>query len=202
MTITIEQVIERLEAGGLKVGRARDGGEHCGVMMQTRSYVDADGDHCLQLVCRLDQGGAYLEVAAPRAYSARNARHRPALFEALLGICYGVKHVRAEHDPTDGEVRFAIDMPVLDNEVTTQQLCAMVAVLFMTVEEFHAVIVHAMDSGEIDMERRLSVLQPGGPGRGDGGGGDDSAGDGRAGDDMDSDSDSGDGLGGYGGKND
>lgn len=183
MPITIEEAIHKLESTGLKVGRARDGGDHCGLLMQTRSYVNAEGEHSLQLVCRVDHGGFYIEVAAPRAYNADDAKYPGALFEALLRMCYQLQHVRAEHDASDGEVRFAIDMPVLDGEVTSHQLGAMVAVLSMAIDDFHDVIVHAMETGKVDLELRRSVGEEEQPGDDDGDEPGDEGGDGEDGDD-------------------
>lgn len=170
MPITIEEAVTKLEASGLKVVRASGWTDHCALLMQTDEYVDADGDHCLQLACRVDHGGTYLEIAAPRAYNSHATEHRAALFEALLGICYHVKHARAEHDARDGEIRLAMDLPVLDATVTPHQLWAMVHGLVKVIDEFHMVVVHAMESGEVDMRWRRSCRlaeDDDGPGTGD-----------------------------------
>lgn len=163
MTVTIDEIVQLLEANGLPVQRARNEGSHCGLRVPTRVYVDADGNHSLLLVFSVDWSGCWLEVAAPRAYNANHAAHRGAMFEALLRSCYLVKHVRVKHDETDGEIQLAADMPVMDAKVTSLQLSRLVQVLMAALDEFHEVIRHAMATGEIDMGRRLSVREPPGP---------------------------------------
>ncbi|MFM8980093.1 MAG: hypothetical protein ACKOSS_06490 [Planctomycetia bacterium] len=181
MAITFDELGERLEGidqlelDGLHITRVTDEAAGCMLFMQTEEYVNPVGDPGLLLVCHLDRQGTYLVVAAPEAYSTEDAAHPGARFEALLRACHEVRHVRAELDASAGTVRLAIDIPVGDGTLTSQQLHTMVGVLVKVVDEFHAVLEHAMDTGEIDMGRRLSCRRASGgdePGDGKPGGGD------------------------------
>jgi hypothetical protein len=158
MPITRSEVVEHLRQIGLGFHLPPGHEQDCLVEFSTQSYVNVRGDRSLLLVIQTQQDGGYLEVFAPMAYRSADSKFRLALFAAMLEVAYLTKHVQIEHDPEDGEIRFATDMPVFDGAVTAMQLNAMVRCLVMTMEEFHPVFAHAMATGKVDMSRRWKRL--------------------------------------------
>ncbi len=154
MPVTIGEIKQHLDALGVKyMNPSRDEPE-CGIRFSTASYANCDGDHSLLLICRLSDDGQYLELSAPNALNTSNCRYKAALFSAMLQIALLTKHVQLEHDPKDGEVRFAIDYPVCDGTVTAAQVDRMIHVLIGILEQYYPVLRHAMDSGKIDWTKR------------------------------------------------
>ncbi|MFM8981172.1 MAG: hypothetical protein ACKOSS_12025 [Planctomycetia bacterium] len=160
MPVTIADVVQHLEAGGLEVCPPLPGEESRSVVLPTHAYRDGDGQPLVGIVVRLLNQGTCLEASVPRAYEAGRAAHKAAFFDALLRMVHTFHHVRAGHDASDGEVALSVDMPLIEAEVSKEQVQAMVVTLLMTLEDFHEVLVHAMESGEIDLGRRLSQREP------------------------------------------
>jgi len=154
MPLTFAQLRSSLEGLGFHIMVPAGQDLECGMQFETRSYTDTDGDHSLLLVCRLEEQGAYLEVYAPNAYSTVDCKYKAALFACMLQISLQTKHLQLEHDASDGEVRFSVDMPVCDGTVTPLQLQALVFCLIRSLEEFHPVLRHAMTTGKIDFGLR------------------------------------------------
>lgn len=154
MPVTIDQIKKHLDA--LEVRHMPPGSQsaalrECGARFATHSYVDPSGDHTVLLVFSVDDDGQYLEVCAPMALNAAECRHKGALFTAMLHVALMTKHVQVEHDPSDGEIRFSVDVPVCDGVITTTQVSCMVFILISVLEEYYPVFRHAMETGKIDM---------------------------------------------------
>lgn len=154
MPITIPEVVRHLESIGYKVQHSPDRPDECGMYFATDSYVNSDGEKSLLLVCRVDPEGNYLEIVTPGAYDSRRSKYKAAFFAAMLHLAFLSRHVQMEHDPSDGEIRFSVDVPVLDGTLTQNQVHALVVCLLRVCEEFHPVLVHAMETGRIEFERR------------------------------------------------
>jgi hypothetical protein len=151
MAITLPEVVSHIEKIGYQVMVPPNQDTECGIRFRTDSYVDVHGQKSLLIVCRLADEGTYLEVGCPNAYSSAQCRFKAALYSAMLHIAFQTKFLQLEHDPADGEIRFAVDIPVCDGTVTMEQLHTMILCLVQTLEEFHPVLVHAMQHGKVDM---------------------------------------------------
>lgn len=160
MPITIADVVQHLEAGGLEVRPPDPAEQSCSLVLPAHSYRNAAGEASVAVAVRVMDEGTYVEALVPRAYDAGEARHKLAFFDALLRMGLTYRHVRVGHDAADGEVRLAVDLPVLNGTVTPEQLQAMVVSLLLTLDDFHEVLVHAMQTGEVDPGRRLSLREP------------------------------------------
>ena len=57
------------------------------------------------------------------------------------------------YDPSDGEVVYSTDMWVADGTITEEQLFCMLRQLVSTLDDFHPVVLHAMETGEVDFDR-------------------------------------------------
>ena len=150
MAITLKEIIAHVESLGFThMPGLRENSEIC-LRFATESYVNTDGDHSLLIVCAISDEGRYLEVFAPAAYTTANCKYKAAMFACMLKAAFMTKHLQLEHDPDDGEVRLAVDMPVLDGTVTADQLCALILAITLSLESFHPVFAHAMSTGKID----------------------------------------------------
>ena len=139
MAITLKEIIAHVESLGFKhMPGPRENSEIC-LRFATESYVNTDGDHSLLIVCAISDEGRYLEVFAPAAYTTANCKYKAAMFACMLKAAFMTKHLQLEHDPDDGEVRLAVDMPVLDGTVTADQLCALILAITLSLESFHPV---------------------------------------------------------------
>jgi len=154
MPITLAQIASHCDSLGLKTTIPPDQSVELGIRFGTRSYIDSDGDHSLLIICKLDEDGRYLEVYAPQALNSSKCKYKAALFSCMLHITFMTRHLQLEHDPEDGEVRFAIDLPVADGTVTAEQLEIMIRFIVICLEEYYPVLKHAMETGKIDYSLR------------------------------------------------
>jgi hypothetical protein len=159
MPIDIATLHERLESIGINVQVPPDAEaaqSQRGLVFGTDRYRNIDGEPSLLVVATIAENGRYLEFYAPMAFNARECRHKGALFAAAMHVAMRTKHLQCEYDPADGEVRFAIDVPVCDGDVTAEQLEAMVRGIVTAIDLYAPVFVHVMETGRLD----LSLAEP------------------------------------------
>lgn len=150
MAITLSDLTSLVSDLGFRATVPDGQDTECGLHFATESYADPAGDRSLLVVCRLDDDGEYLELLTPFAYSTAKCKYKAALFACMLQICFKTRHLQLEHDPSDGEIRFAVDIRLCDAMLTARQLGFMLTCLIRCIEEYHPVLVHAMDTGKID----------------------------------------------------
>lgn len=156
MPTSIPEVMRHFEGIGCEVMLAPDREDECGLSLQTDSYVHPGGEKILFIACRVEDEGRYLELFVPSVYRSRDCRYRSAFFAALMQVSLMTKYLQVEHDPADGEVRFSVDLPVMDATLTREQLHVMTTCLYQVCEQYHPVLVHAMETGKVDFGRRWS----------------------------------------------
>jgi hypothetical protein len=164
MPLTHPELVDRLKALGMAVQVPPDQDLECGMFVPTHRYRNAEGKTSLLVVCTLEDEGRFLEMAARNTYAAADCRYKGALFAALLEMAFRTRLVQPEYDPRDGEIRFTVEIPVIDGTVTSEQLRAMASILVRVVDEFDPVIRHAMETGRVDMgllPRPTSGAEPG-----------------------------------------
>lgn len=125
-------------------------------------YRDVDGDPSIRIVIQVLEQGAFLTVCAPNAWNIAECPHKPAVFEALTAIQMQFKMLRFDYDPTDGELRPNVELPIEDSSLTSRQLHRMIHGILGAVERFHPVIRHAMEHGEVSFDC-LEDQSPGSP---------------------------------------
>ena len=113
------------------------------------TYRDEDGDAYVRLVIRLQEGGEFLSVFAPSAWNIDDCLYKAAVFEAIASIQTRYKMLRFDYDPTDGEIRPNIELPVEDSAVTSRQFHRLIHGVLHGIRRFDRVIRHAMESGEV-----------------------------------------------------
>jgi len=75
--------------------------------------------HTIQL--DLSEDGELLRFTVPQLLNLADCPHRDVVLEALLSFSYRLKMLRFEYDPTDGEVRASIELPLEDVALTQRQ---------------------------------------------------------------------------------
>ena len=123
-------------------------------------HVDLDGDKHVMIGIECHNDGAYVQVAAQRVYNLANCKYKGATLAALAELAFRTRSLQCEYDPTDGEVRYAVDTWVLDNTLTANQLEMMVRILVDLLEEYEPVIRTAMDTGKVDFELANKRTEP------------------------------------------
>lgn len=116
---------------------------------QHTTYRDRDGDARVGLVIRLVEDGEFMAVFAPWAWNVHGCPHRAAVFEALAAIQTQYKMLRFDHDPSDGEIRPNVELPLEDSELTSRQFHRAVHAVMHGIQRFDGVIRHAMETGEV-----------------------------------------------------
>jgi hypothetical protein len=153
MAIDIDTLHSGLEALGL-TPRIPEEPERAGFVrtmyLTTRNYRDQDGDMALFVVAELPDEGRYLHLYAPEAFNVRECRHKAAVFSVAMHIAFCTRFVQCEYDPADGELRFAVDMPICDGTVTNTQLEVLLSALVDIVDTYTPVLLLAMETGKID----------------------------------------------------
>lgn len=112
-------------------------------------YRDEEGDAYVRLVIQLSEDGGFVAVFSPNAWNIDDCPNKAAVFEALVSIQAQYKMLRFDYDPTDGEIRPNMELPVEDSSVSSRQLHRMIHGMLGAIQRFHPVIRHAMDHGEV-----------------------------------------------------
>lgn len=152
MPTSIEQVQEFLDEYSLnyRVDEERDAiliG--FGLDPDATTFRDADGDPDIQFVIRVLERGEFLSIFTPEAWNVEGCPHKAAVFEAIASIQSQYKMLRFDYDPTDGEIRPNIEIPLEDAEITSRQFHRLLHGMLHGVQRFDSVIRHAIECGEI-----------------------------------------------------
>ena len=125
-------------------------------------YVDSDGDKSVRIVVRLYEDGEFIEVLAPNLYTYKDGPNALALLQACLIASWRTKMVQFEYDPSDGEIRATIEVPIEDSTMTSRQFHRILGGLLTFVDKFHPMLKEAMDTGKIvppdDEDRRMTEV--------------------------------------------
>lgn len=133
------------------------------------TYKDKDGDPHLRIVIAIAEKGEFVGIFAPFAWSLDGCEHKAAVFEAFMLIQSHYKMLRFDFDPSDGEVRPNVELPLEDSSLTAPQFHRAMHALIDGVNRFDAVIRQAMATGEVrlDLARDPNEEQPAPPGPSD-----------------------------------
>ncbi|WP_250124999.1 YbjN domain-containing protein [Chroococcidiopsis sp. CCMEE 29] len=115
--------------------------------------VQAQNGEDLWIVLQLLEGGKFLQFCAPQILHVKDHVYKGVLFQTMLAISWEVKMLRFEYDPTDGEVRASIELPLEDAELTYQQFDRCLSNLSNLVEHvamprLKAVLATGQDPGQ------------------------------------------------------
>ena len=120
MATTLSQITDLLDAEDLRYRTRGDDTVLTG-FSGLPHYRDADGDAHLAVVIQLHEGGEYVQVFAPHAYVVLGEAVGPVL-AACAQIQWRTKLIRFSYDPSDGELRPTVELPLEDAALTRRQL--------------------------------------------------------------------------------
>jgi len=124
------------------------------------TYRDHEGEPFLRLVIRVLERGEFVTVFAPNAWNIEDCPYKAAVFEALAAIQLQYKMLRFDYDPSDGEIRPNIELPLEDAAITSRQFHRLIHGVFHGVGRFDRVIRRAMETGEVSFEGLDDEEQP------------------------------------------
>lgn len=117
-----------------------------------KRFTTAVGDPGIQFVIRVLERGEFLAIFMPRAWSLANCPHKAAVFEALASIQTHYKMLRFDYDPTDGEIRPNVELPLEDADLTSRQFHRLMHGMLHGVPRFDSVIRQAIETGEVSFK--------------------------------------------------
>jgi len=115
------------------------------------NYVDKDGDHGLQLLIHLDEEGEMVKFVAPHVYQCNDSSKEPALTKALAAVAFHSKLLQMEYDPSDGEARAMIDLPLEDASLTQKQFKRPLHAMKEIIDAYDPVVRKALEEGQVDV---------------------------------------------------
>lgn len=145
MATTLDTICSHLDQLGL---RYRRGDDEIGLSYRTERYRALDDEPRLIVVCRVVDNGHYLKVFAPRAFET-GERHRDAVLESCLRFQWQYRLVRIELDPSDGELRPAVHLPLMDAELGVHQLGMTLHLFVSLCNTLYDVIQAAQQDGTV-----------------------------------------------------
>ncbi len=155
MPTSIEQIQEFLDEYSLNY---RVDSEHDAILIgfgldpARTTFRDSDGDPGIQFVIRVLERGEFLAIFTPRAWSLADCPHKAAVFEALASIQTHYKMLRFDYDPTDGEIRPNVELPLEDADLTSRQFHRLMHGMLHGVPRFDRVIRQAIETGEVSFK--------------------------------------------------
>lgn len=122
-----------------------------GIDPDETTFRDRQGEPHVGLVIRPRERGEFLSIFCPWAWNLDGCPHKASVFEAAAAIQGRYKMLRFDYDPTDGELRPNVELPVEDGDLTSQQFHRLMQCLFCGIQRFDRVIRHAMQTGEVSL---------------------------------------------------
>lgn len=158
MAVTLEEIKGWLDAKELNYKEAE---QHDSAVHLAFSNDGFDG----YVKIELEEDGELIQVycnewvADDELLKVKDHKYQLLVLQYLLDKNYREKFGTWELDPTDGEVRFAVEIPLEDNTLTEKQFNRIMYRAFNTQEEFE-VIHKILETGEIpeDEEAGTSAL--------------------------------------------
>lgn len=112
------------------------------------------------IVIQLSETGEFVQFVAPQLLQVKDNVFKGILFQTMLAISWEVKMLRFEYDPSDGEVRASIELPLEDAELTECLFNRCLSGLTELVDEIamprlKAVLATGIDPGRKNLMARL-----------------------------------------------
>ena len=96
--------------------------------------------------------GEFLAIFTPQAWSLADCPHKEAVFEAITSIQTQYKMLRFDYDPTDGEIRPNVELPLEDAILTSRQFHRLLHCMLHGVPRFDRVIQQALETGVVSFK--------------------------------------------------
>jgi len=145
MATTYEEMIGYLNEEGLGFNDLREDGKD-GLALR---FVKSEDDDMPEVVfIKLVEDGEFIHFFEPKRYSYLSGEHKEKVFETLLTIQQETKMLQWEYDPSDGEIRACIELPLEDAKLTKRLFLRVLKGLVQLMDTSHERIKHVMETGE------------------------------------------------------
>jgi hypothetical protein len=114
MTASLQQVRQHLARKDFKYREVAD--RNLIICPMESKYIDD-----LQIYIQIADRGNILQFQIPQILTVKNCVYKGLVFQTMLGLNYELNLVRFEYDPSDGEVRASIELPLEDSPLTDRQ---------------------------------------------------------------------------------
>lgn len=163
MAVTIEQIEQELDAGGLKYMPAQPPLDGVILGMTTTNFRNSQGDNSLPLWVHLDQD--FIKVHALTGFKL-GGTHYWEFLQACLWIQTRTKLIQFEFDEHGAMMHIVVEWYVGDGTVTAVQLVLTVSALVKVAEEFSPALQAVLETGVITPSSSRSDAAPSSLGRG------------------------------------
>ncbi len=153
MPVTYQEVVSALKSLEFHVSESDENPGIGSVGFDTLSFVDTDGDRDAVIVFCVNPDGQSIDFVAFECYALASCRYKAATFLAFLQANAEASHAGFEVDVEAGEVAIASSIVVAEGTLHPSQLQVALIDMLWTLDRFHPVIVHAMETGVVDMSR-------------------------------------------------
>ncbi len=115
---------------------------------ETQNYRDNEGDPHLPVHIVVQENGEFVTFLVPNAYRCPSDHpHLAAVLQTCMTLDYAQKMLRYQYDPSDGEIRATVDMPLEDSKFTERQFRRALDGLVSLVDRNHSAIEAALEGG-------------------------------------------------------
>jgi len=121
-------------------------------------------DHFI-IILNLSENGEYLQCQAPQIFTLQDHIYKGPFLQTMATIQFQVKMLRLEYDPSDGEVRASIELPLEDSQLTQRQFDRALSGLIQLVDghavpRLKKVLATGNDPGQPSVEEQLVQAIP------------------------------------------
>lgn len=162
MATSLPALQDMLEANGVKYFNGNVPGELI-MTWETNRYLNPETNQkSAVIVIRLEDDGQFVKFFCPSCFKS-DVPHKQALFEALLGVCWRTKMLQFEFDDNDGEIRAMIEWPVMDANLTWNQVSFATIAIIRLLDNYYDIIIKAGQTGilswsdESDAEKQAEI---------------------------------------------
>ncbi|NOZ95964.1 MAG: hypothetical protein GXP47_14675 [Acidobacteria bacterium] len=121
-------------------------------------FAEAGFDRVV-LVVRLQEDGELFEIIVPNLFTYPDGPNKLPLMQTLLHISWETKMLQWEYDPSDGEIRATIELPLEDAVMTSRQLFRAFDAMLQLVQ-VHSPRIRAVTGTGADPGRRSGDTAP------------------------------------------
>lgn len=145
MAMTIQEISDLLNEVNLK-HHVKDDKIIC--YWSCSKYKDSDGDKSLGVIIKLDENGEFLETFVPNLYKYKDGPNLVFVLEACMYASWRTKMLQFEYDPSDGEIRACIEVPLEDGKLTAKQLKRILSGFPGIIDQYDDTIRTAIEQGK------------------------------------------------------
>jgi hypothetical protein len=117
----------------------------------------------LPIIICLSEEGEFLQFYAPGLLNVNDRVFKGVAFQTMAVLSYEMKLLRFEYDPTDGEVRASIELPIEDGTITFKQFQRCLLGLVQLIDDkamprLKAVLARGEDPGAVEPVEEVAEI--------------------------------------------